>query len=139
MANDCLFCQIVAGKIPAHQIYEDEQCLAFLDIYPKNPGHTLIIPKQHFTNIEDLPTDLWQHLAKVGQQLARQAKINLQATGWQFHSHNGVSAAQEIFHFHLHLIPFYDPAQTCYWQELLEADKQSGLATIAAQFRGQKK
>ncbi|MFQ6032902.1 MAG: HIT family protein, partial [Candidatus Zixiibacteriota bacterium] len=68
--GECIFCSVVAGKVPAKKVYEDESVLAFLDINPRNPGHTLVVPKKHFETIFDMPDSEAVDLFKVVKQLA---------------------------------------------------------------------
>ncbi len=103
--SDCIFCKIVRGEIPAHKVYEDEHVVAFLDIYPINPGHTLIVPKQHYERLEDVPEEV---LAAMMRAAARLAPAILRATGAQGYNlvvNVGRVAGQEIMHVHLHVIP----------------------------------
>ena len=68
---DCLFCKIISREIPAEIVYEDQNTLAFLDIHPNNPGHTLVVPKEHHRNIFDLPAELIQAVGKTSQKIAK--------------------------------------------------------------------
>jgi len=71
---DCIFCKIIAGVIPSFKVYEDENVLAFLDIAPVNPGHTLIVPKKHFTNLEEIPEDQLCKLAAAIKKVGKAVK-----------------------------------------------------------------
>jgi histidine triad (HIT) family protein len=103
--EDCIFCQIVQKRIPAFILHEDEKCLAFLDINPLAPGHTLIIPKEHAENIFDISEELLQHIAKIAQKLARKMREKVGAEGVNLFQASGSAAEQSIQHFHLHVIP----------------------------------
>jgi histidine triad (HIT) family protein len=97
----CIFCQVVDGTIPSTKEYEDDQLIAFRDIYPKAPVHFLIIPKEHiveFADITDL--ELWKKMGKVAQELIE--KFNLRASGYRL-VNNGAGAAL-IPHLHLHVL-----------------------------------
>lgn len=101
MEAHCIFCKIVAGEIPAEKIYEDKDTLAFLDIHPKAPGHTLLIPKEHHQWFYELPDGLYRHLFDVAKKLALKLKekhtaklVKLSIVG------------DEVPHAHIHLIPF---------------------------------
>jgi hypothetical protein len=72
--SNCVFCKIIRGEIPSVKVYEDDQVLAFLDIRPIQPGHTMIIPKTHIDHFMDLPDGLAQHIVTVGQRLSRQIR-----------------------------------------------------------------
>jgi len=103
--SDCLFCKIVAGKIPCAKVYEDHDVLAFLDIAPVSPGHTLLIPKAHHVDILDLPTNLAPALLSAIQKVGRGLLDALDAKGLNLGMNNGHAAGQVIFHAHWHLIP----------------------------------
>ena len=102
---DCLFCKIVSGKIPSYKIYEDELVYAFLDINPDSNGHTLLIPKKHYLDMNDIPLDTLTHIFKVAKELKVMLEEKLNADGLTFIQNNG--DVQEVKHFHLHLKPYY--------------------------------
>ncbi len=105
MNNDCLFCKIVSGDIPSYKIYEDEIVIAFLDINPDSNGHTLIIPKKHYLDMDDMPLDTLNHIFKVAKELKVKLDSKLNTDGLTFVQNNG--DIQEVKHFHLHLKPYY--------------------------------
>lgn len=105
MNNDCLFCKIVSGDIPSYKIYEDEIVIAFLDINPDSNGHTLIIPKKHYLDMDDIPLDTLNHIFKVAKELKVKLDSKLNTDGLTFVQNNG--DIQEVKHFHLHLKPYY--------------------------------
>lgn len=101
---ECLFCRIVAGELPARQIYADDHAIAFLDIDPWHPGHTLVIPRRH---TEDLLSDPLA-LAEIAPAVTATAALlieKLGADGMNLLSNAGAVAGQEVFHLHLHLVP----------------------------------
>ena len=100
MSDNCLFCRIARREIPAHILHEDDRLLAFLDIQPVRPGHTLIIPKQHYPYFEDMPADLAGHILNLGQKLGRHMKrlYGVDRVGFAF---TGIHVA----HAHAHVIP----------------------------------
>src|SRR4051794_3564823 len=102
---DCIFCKIVAGEIPAHKVYEDDQSLAFLDILPATRGHTLVIPKQHAATIEDISPDSLATTTLAAQTVAGILRNRLHPDGMNVMQNNGAAAGQEVFHYHLHLLP----------------------------------
>ncbi len=102
---DCVFCRIARGEAPAHVVYEDETALAFMDINPATPGHTLLIPKRHFRNVFDLDEDVAAHLMRVAVKLAPVIREAMGADGLNILNANERAAFQSVFHFHLHLIP----------------------------------
>ena len=105
MENDCLFCKIIKGEIPAEKIYEDEYTFAFLDIHPINRGHTLVIPKEHHPNIYSIKEEQYINLMKSVRTLAPKIKEALGADGINIGINNDRAAGQVIFHMHVHIIP----------------------------------
>ena len=99
----CIFCEIATGEIGAHVAYQDERFVAFLDIRPIFPGHTLLIPRSHHETLIDLPEDLVGPFFKLGQRLARAIPIAMDATGTFVAMNNVVS--QSVPHLHLHVVP----------------------------------
>lgn len=104
--EDCLFCKIVDDKIPSRRVYEDETSIAFLDIAPYHRGHTLIIPRRH---VADGITDpgSWDEVAQAIVTVSSLLKDKLGATGVNVLSNAGSVSGQEIFHFHVHILPRY--------------------------------
>lgn len=106
-SQPCLFCRIISGKQRASVIYEDELVVAFLDLYPMNPGHTLVVPKRHSTDIRFLDAEsaaAMMHAAiKITARLMDCEEVA--CSGVNLLISNGTVAGQEIFHTHLHLIP----------------------------------
>jgi histidine triad (HIT) family protein len=103
--TDCIFCRIVRKEAPAEIVYEDDKVMAFMDINPANPGHTLLVPKAHFRNIFDLDEEVAAYLMKVAVRLAPAIKEAMGAEGLNILNANEPAAFQSVFHFHLHLIP----------------------------------
>lgn len=107
MATDpnCIFCKIVAGTIPCFKLHEDAHTLAFLDINPANPGHCLVIPKNHAPNlVASDDADLAHVMASV-RRVAAAVEKTLQPYGMNLLQANGPGAAQSVFHFHMHVLP----------------------------------
>lgn len=102
---DCLFCKIINGDIPCYKIYEDEFVLAFLDINPDCDGHTLIIPKKHFTDLDDIDSDTLNNINVAAKKVKKLLEERLNCDGISLLQNNG--AVQEIKHYHLHLKPHY--------------------------------
>lgn len=115
--QDCIFCQIIKGDIPANKVYEDEDFIAILDIKPNNLGHSLIIPKEHHKNIFDLPDYLLAKLGKTVQIVASGVLKGTGATGINLGMNNGVTAGQLIHHAHLHIIPRFQGDGLIHWQQ----------------------
>ena len=106
--TSCIFCKIVEGKAPSSKVYEDDLCLAFMDIQPVNPGHVLVVPKAHSIDLSDLPAEMGGHLFQVAQRIAlSMPKTNIRNEGIDFFLAHGEAAGQEVFHVHLHVIPRY--------------------------------
>lgn len=100
----CLFCQIVERKIPAKVVYEDDDVLAFVDIRPVAPTHTLVIPKRHITSLDHASHEDIEVLGKVMVAAAKVAKEAGVENGWRFVINNGADAGQSVFHIHAHVL-----------------------------------
>jgi len=105
MARDCIFCRIIRGEVSAHKVYEDEKVLAFLDIHPSAPGHTLIIPKTHMAQIEHLSEEDARQLFTVLHKLIDRIQSAVGASSSTIGINNGPDSGQEIPHVHIHVIP----------------------------------
>jgi histidine triad (HIT) family protein len=105
MENDCIFCRIVRGEIPAKIVYEDELVLCFLDVNPKTKGHLLIIPKEHYENIFDTPDDSLERINVVAKKMGLLLKERLGAKGVNVINASGKDAQQSVFHLHYHVVP----------------------------------
>ena len=106
--TDTIFSRIIRGEIPCHRVFEDDEVLAFLDINPLSPGHTLVIPKEAAATL-DLLSD--EAASAVGRVLPRIARAIMKATGasaYNILQNNGAAAHQAVFHVHFHIIPKYD-------------------------------
>ena len=105
--SDCIFCKIIAGEIPASKVYEDDQVLAFLDISQVTPGHTLVVPKQHYRNLLEMDsTSASQLFAKI-PLISQKVMKATQASGLNIISNCEELAGQTVFHTHVHLVPRY--------------------------------
>lgn len=102
---DCVFCKIVAGEIPSHNVYEDDRTLAFLDINPATRGHTLVIPKTHADDLLSIGSDDVTATARTVQTVARILQHALQPDGFNVIQNTGAAAGQTAFHYHVHVIP----------------------------------
>jgi histidine triad (HIT) family protein len=103
--GDCIFCKMVAGRIPVTKIYEDEVVLAFLDIGPVSDGHTLVIPKQHFEKLDDCPAEVLSEVASRLGKIARAVSAGMNSDGYNVLCNNGRAAGQLVGHLHFHIIP----------------------------------
>jgi len=101
----CIFCRIAGGDVPCHKLYEDEQVLAFLDLGPLAPGHTLIIPRGHWETIDRVPAETAAACFRIVPALSRAVIAATGAPGWNLLQNNGTIAHQAVGHVHLHLIP----------------------------------
>ena len=108
--DDCIFCKIAAGEIPSRKIYEDSDLIAIMDLNPTSKGHSLIIPKEHCTNIYDIDEDIAAKVMKTAKKLATKMTVALNCDGFNLLQNNGEPAGQTMFHFHMHLIPRYKDA-----------------------------
>ncbi len=105
--DNCIFCKIISGEIPAHTIYEDEQFKVILDVAPATKGHALIIPKIHYANMYELPEDTAVEAIKLAKKMMQVMTDKLHCDGFNIIQNNGEIAGQTVFHFHMHLIPRY--------------------------------
>ncbi len=105
--DDCIFCKIIAGEIPSHTTYEDENCKVILDINAATKGHSLIIMKDHYDNFYELPEEKAVEVIKVAKKMIVQMKNNLECDGFNILQNNNEIAGQTVMHYHMHLIPRY--------------------------------
>ena len=102
---DCIFCKIISGEIPCYKIYEDDQILSFLDVNPVEPGHTLIIPKEHTLDLMSINDEVLLKILNKAREISSILMDKLDAAGFTLIQNNGI--AQEVKHYHLHIIPKY--------------------------------
>lgn len=105
--DDCVFCKIIAGQLPAAVVYRDEQVMSFMSLQQLTQGHTLVIPIQHFKNLYELPDDLAGPLLSTAARIARAIKREYKPDGVWISQFNERAAGQSVFHYHLHVIPRY--------------------------------
>ena len=103
--EECLFCKIVKGELPSSKLYEDEDTLAFLDLFPVNKGHSLVIPKEHYETIFDVPANILAKVSSVMKNVADAVKNGVNADGISIAQSNGKDAGQVIPHIHFHIMP----------------------------------
>ena len=106
--ENCLFCKIANGEIPSKTVYEDDNFRVFLDLGPASKGHALIVPKEHYANLYELPEDTAADVMCLAKKMALQMKEKLQCGGLNLVQNNGELAGQTVHHFHMHVIPRYD-------------------------------
>jgi len=102
---ECVFCKIVAGELPSERIYEDDAVVAFLDIAPIAPGHTLVVPKAHFRDLLEAPPEVLGAVVEAAQKVAPAVLRATEAEGFNFFQFNGSCAGQVVMHLHFHIIP----------------------------------
>jgi histidine triad (HIT) family protein len=135
MAEDCIFCKIVAGELPSETVQEDQHTVAFMDINPWTRGHALVIPRNHSPNIYEVSDEDLQHTAIAAKQLAVRVRERLRCDGVNVLNASEPAAWQSVFHFHMHVIPRYDddPLELPVRPRQAEPDE---LAGVAAEIRG---
>ena len=105
--EDCIFCKIANGQIPANALYEDDVVKVIFDLSPASRGHVLILPKNHFDNVYSLDSETAAHIFQVAVKIANGLKTALNCDGLNIVQNNGEAAGQTVMHFHMHLIPRY--------------------------------
>jgi histidine triad (HIT) family protein len=106
--SDCIFCKIAVGEIPSATLYEDDAFRVILDLGPATYGHALILPKQHFANLFEIPEELAARAMVLAKKVVTVMKDALPCDGYNIVQNNGECAGQTVFHFHIHLIPRYN-------------------------------
>jgi len=132
--DDCVFCAIVAGAIPAHVVASDERTVAFLDARPVFPGHVLLVPRDHYATLVDLPPTLIEPLFAAAQRMARAVEAAMDADGTFVAMNNRVS--QSVAHLHVHVVPRRrkDGLRGFFWPRKRYADEKE-MAAVAARIR----
>ncbi len=139
--KNCVFCHIASGKVPARKVYEDSECVAVLDINPASPGHALLMPKEHYAIMLQVPEPLISHLFIIAKGLSQAGLKAFQSKGTTVFAANGTSAGQRAPHFMLHVIPrlqgdsigVYIPSRA-----LPEKESEKIAAALAAALGGRK-
>lgn len=131
--NDNIFAQILRGEADAHVVLEDEHCLAFMDVMPQNPGHTLVIPREPATDLFQLSAENLMHLARTTQRVARAVKTAFKPDGVMVMQLNGAAAGQTVFHIHFHVVPRYQGEEVALHARTMA--KPQELAEHAARIR----
>ncbi len=104
--TECIFCAIVDNRAPGSVLFEDDICVAFMDIGPVNPGHVLVVPRLHAAGLTDLPEEIGMHLFKIAQRTAAAIRrTTIACEGINLFLADGEAAMQDVFHVHLHVIP----------------------------------
>jgi histidine triad (HIT) family protein len=134
VADDCIFCKIVAGEIPAQVLEQDEHTLTFLDIAPATRGHALVIPKRHATDLWEIEPGELAAVTTAAQRQSLRARDRLGADGVNLINSCRPAAWQTVFHFHMHVIPRYvgDPLKLPWEPKPADMDE---IAAVAAELR----
>ena len=103
--DDCIFCKIIEKEIPSKILYENNETIAFLDNFPISQGHTIVIPKKHYTNLEDIPINILYEIMGTVKKVSNLIYKNLKNDGYNILQNNYKAAGQIINHFHIHIIP----------------------------------
>ena len=136
MAEDCLFCGIVAGDVPAQVVDSDEHTVAFMDINPATRGHALVVPREHSRDLFEISDRDLERTTHAARRLATRMDQTLRADGFNVLNSARAAAWQTVFHFHIHVIPRYqdDPLRLPWIPGPGDPDE---IALIAAQIRGE--
>lgn len=105
--DNCIFCKIASGEIPAATLYEDDQFRVILDLGPASKGHALILPKNHYADLFEIPQETAEKAMAVAKKMGTALKEALDCDGLNVVQNNGEAAGQTVFHFHMHMIPRY--------------------------------
>ncbi len=133
MTDNCIFCKIAAGEIPSATLYEDQDFRVILDVAPASKGHMLILPKQHYANICEMPEELTGKAFILAKKMAGKLETTLKCDGVNIVQNNHEAAGQTVFHFHIHLIPRYADDQVGLgWKmgKLTDADRDEIVKKI---------
>ena len=131
--ENCIFCKIANGEIPSTTVYEDDDFRVILDLSPASKGHALILPKEHYANLYELPDEAASKVLIVAKNVVAKMTKELGCDGYNLVQNNGEVAGQTVFHFHMHLIPRYKEDQVGLgWKmgELTDADREDILAKL---------
>ena len=131
--NNCIFCKIANGEIPSATIEENDMFRVVLDVGPATKGHALILPKDHYTNLYDLPEETVAEAIKLAKKVALKMKDKLGCDGVNIVQNNEEAAGQTVFHFHMHVIPRYkEDGQVIGWKpgQLTAQDRDSVLEML---------
>ncbi|MCX6796443.1 MAG: HIT family protein [Candidatus Falkowbacteria bacterium] len=115
--ENCIFCKIIKGELPCYKVYEDEKTIAFLDIAPTNPGHTLVLPRNHFENMEEIEEGELNALIQSVKKVGRMLKNCLEIEGYNITFNNGTIAGQVVPHIHFHVIPRHEGDRLELWPQ----------------------
>ena len=133
--SDCIFCKLAGGEIPTATLYEDDDFRVILDAGPATKGHCLILPKEHYADLYEIPEDLLMKAAVLAKKITIKMTRAMNCDGFNIVQNNKPAAGQTVFHFHIHLIPRYtDDRQNILWKpgELTPEAAKEILSLFAA-------
>ena len=113
--DECIFCKIIRGEIPCAKVLDSEKVIAFLDIRPVNKGHVLVVPKEHFETLLDIPEVVLKDVIVAAKKIGKSLKKALKADGFNLGMNNFAAAGQVVFHAHLHVIPRFENDGLQHW------------------------
>jgi histidine triad (HIT) family protein len=127
--SDCIFCEIVAGRQPSYRVLEDEHTMAFLNIRPAAPGHSLVVPRVHARDLWEISEDVHSRVAAMVHQVAGLLNDALAPDGMNVKHNTGKAAGQDVFHFHVHVVPrWHDDGLNLTWHS--PRASEDGLADV---------
>ena len=123
--DDCIFCKIANGEIPSNTIYENDQFRVILDNGPATKGHALVLPKEHYADLYEIPDEVLERAVVAAKHVAGIMKKNLSCDGLNIVQNNGEAAGQTVRHFHIHIIPRYEnDGQHILWKPTSPSDQE---------------
>jgi histidine triad (HIT) family protein len=122
--DDCVFCKIIAGKIPAHKVYENDKIFAFLDVSPVNQGHVLVVPRAHHADLLETPDDVLSDMITRTKKIATAVMNAVKADGFNLGCNTKKAAGQAVFHTHFHVIPRFDNDGLKHWPHKKLTDEE---------------
>ena len=139
MKDDCIFCKIAAGEIPAATLYEDDDFRVILDLGPASRGHALILPKEHYADISEISEETAGKVLPLAKKMCAAMKAALGCAGINLVQNNGEATGQTVRHFHMHIIPRYENGpRIVAWEpgDLSDDDKIQIVEAVRAQIQG---
>jgi len=133
--DNCIFCKIARKEIPADIVYEDDAAVAFLDIQPMAPGHTLVVPRAHAAGITDLPEELFRPLLAAVQKVSRRLMLVFSPDGLSYGVNQGRAAGQHVDHLHIHLVPRWHDDGGGSFQSIVHNPPKEDLKSLAEKIR----
>ena len=135
MMNQCPFCKIACKEVQAEIIYEDDYSIAFLDANPSSPGHTLLIPKKHFPDIQEIEDDLLCNLSRAIKTITKMIKEALGPDGFTIGINQGACAGARVPHLHIHIIPRFENDKGAMVQMVVKNPPEESLSMITEKIR----